>query len=102
VPPEEPVPVKPTPAIGYPPGVDESIASWLFGRVDKGGKVYAFNPKGPISIAWLKYGARYGYTTIQDVWSFSDGREYFKFASFTLWRANASEAWTPLESGEAA
>jgi hypothetical protein len=99
--PDEPVPTKPEPAIGFPPGIDNGLAEWLFGRIDRGGKVYSFNAKGAISKAWLKFGARYGYTAIVDVWRFDDGREYIKFGSFTLWRAKG-EAWAPLESGEAA
>jgi len=92
----------PKQATTYPAGMDEGITSWLFGRIEKGGKVYSFDPNGPVSRAWLKYGARYGYTALVDMWRFSDGREYFKFSSFTLWRANAKGAFAPLESGEAA
>lgn len=86
----------------YPEGMDAGIAEWLFGRIERGGKLYAFNPRGPVSRAWLRYGARYGYTQLVDVWRFSDGREYFRFATFTLWRPNAREEFRPLERGSEA
>ena len=93
------VPEPTPPTTEYPAGIDDGIASWLFGRVEKGGKVYRFDPKGPVSKAWLKYGATYGYSAILDAWAFQDGREYFRFASFTLWRPNAKADFAPLEAG---
>jgi hypothetical protein len=87
----------PSPAITYPAGMDEGIASWLFGSLTKNGKTYRFNPRGPVSQTWLRYGAARGYSQIIDVWKFDDGREYFRFASFTLWRPNAKSEFRPLE-----
>jgi hypothetical protein len=87
---------------GYPSGMDAGIAGWLFGRYQEGGKVYEFNEKGPVSQSWLKYGAVFGYTRIVDVWLFADGREYYRFESFTLWRPNHNESFRPLESEVAA
>lgn len=52
---ESPMPPKPKPGIAYPEGVDEVTARSAFGRWKdpKTGKVYAFDPNGPVSRLWL-------------------------------------------------
>lgn len=77
---------------GYVPGMDEGIASMLFGKITDDKGVYQFNPNGPVSKAWLAHGRATGeWPELKAVRSFDDGtagRTYFVFeGGWTLWRA---------------
>lgn len=77
---------------GYVPGMDEGIASMLFGKITDDKGVYQFNPNGPVSKAWLAHGRATGeWPGLKAVRSFDDGtagRTYFLFeGGWTLWRA---------------
>jgi hypothetical protein len=78
----------------YPIGMDEGIASRLFGSVkgdDK--KTYSFNPQGTISQFWLTQGPKWGYPQLVAVWTYGDGRKYFRFSGGeVIWQANETAA----------
>jgi hypothetical protein len=91
---EEPPP--PGPGPDYPEGLDKGVSEWIFGTIKVDGTTYSFNENGPVSQAWLIYGKARGYTRLIDVWKLGDGREYFLFGGFTLFRPNGSTPFSPL------
>jgi hypothetical protein len=81
----------------YPNGMDKGIAEWLFGSAkDPNGKVFKFDEKGTISRQWLSLIAKYGPSPLMKVWKVGDGREYFQFSNYTIWRPNAQSTWRIL------
>ena len=82
------------PATTYPNGMDEGVASYLFGSVkgDPNGTVYKFDPSGRISKKWLARGDTTGaWPRIASVRQFDD-RKYFQFSDgYTLWNVNDGE-----------
>lgn len=81
----------------YVDGMDEGIAAMLFGKVTVGKTVYQFDPKGPVSKAWLLKGRESGqWPALVAVKSY-DSRMYFVFSNgMVLWRPNANEAFRGL------
>lgn len=73
----------------YPHGMDEGIASFLFGKVhgDPKGAPYSFNPTGPVSKRWLARGTVTGeWPALVSVRQFDD-RMYFAFSDgWVIWR----------------
>jgi hypothetical protein len=95
---ETPTSTTTAPPVAYPPGLDKGVAEWIFGTIKVDGTTYSFNEQGPVSQAWLVYGKARGYTRLVDVWKLGDGREYFVFGGFTLFRANPKSEFRPLGS----
>jgi len=90
----KPTPV-PAPAVTYIAGLDSGLAASFFGKATgDDGKVYAFDPAGPFSQAWLENGKATGqYPAIVSVQHFQDAptvrRTYCHFTNgLTLWRPN--------------
>ncbi len=76
------------PAVTYPQGMDEGVATMLFGKVTgDDGKSYSYNPTGQISKRWLARGIGTGaFPEIAQVRTF-DLRTYWVFSDgWTLWR----------------
>lgn len=66
----------------YPDGMDRGIAERLFGKVVLDGKTYQFNPDGSVSKRWLEHGkATHDWSPLTEVWTYADGRTYFRFRS---------------------
>jgi len=90
----EPVEEPPVADSKYPVGMDEGIAALLFGKVMVGKTPYQFDPKGPVSKAWLLKGKETGqFPSLVAVKTF-DTRQYFVFGNgSTLWRPNKNEGF---------
>ncbi len=93
--PAPPPPVPPSSAPSRPilPGLDETLARAWFGNVVAGGRVYAFDPDGPVSRLWLAAGRERGeWPRLTAVETLGE-RRYFRFANgFTLWTAPGQDA----------
>jgi len=81
--------------VTYIAGLDSGLAASFFGKATgDDGKVYAFDPAGPFSQAWLENGKATGqYPAIVSVQHFQDAptvrRTYCHFTNgLTLWRPN--------------
>jgi hypothetical protein len=61
--------------------MDEAIAARLFGKVTgEDGKAYQFDPRGPISKAWVEDGKRTGeWPMVRAAYVYTDGRKYVVF-----------------------
>jgi hypothetical protein len=98
-----PVPPKEEPPVvadsKYPEGMDAGIAAMLFGKVTVGKTVYQFDPKGPVSKAWLLRGKTTGlWPELVKVKTF-DTRTYFVFGDgFVLWQPRKGDAVRELKA----
>jgi hypothetical protein len=99
----QPVPPKEEPPVvtdgKYPEGMDAGIAAMLFGKVTVGKTVYQFDPKGPVSKAWLLRGKTTGlWPELVKVKTF-DTRTYFVFGDgFVLWQPRKGDAVRELKA----
>lgn len=87
-----PPPRPPTPARPIAPGLDEALARAWFGSVVAAGKVYAFDPDGPVGRLWLAHGRERGeWPPLLAVETHGD-RRYFRFGNgLTLWAPPGQE-----------
>jgi hypothetical protein len=92
------------PEIVYPVGLNKELATRLFGSLKLAdGRVYAFDPAGPVSRAWLDEGAKDGeFGQLTEVITVS-GKPYFRFSDgLILYAPNSQGAYRPLGIGEPA
>lgn len=90
---------EPGPALAYPTGMSRAWATALFGRVEQGGIVYAFNELGPVSRLWLDLGIAqepHLFPALERVEKGAGG-EYFVFdGGRVLYRKNDRAAFAVL------
>jgi len=82
-------------ALPYPPGMDERIASRLFGHASRAdGTAFSYDPADDLSRTWLEVGvARHSFPRLAEVWDNEGGHEYYVFADgLVIWRAAEGES----------
>lgn len=91
---------EPKPGLAYPAGMDKELATSLFGKLSLGGKTYAFDESGPVSVAWLTEGSKDGeFAKLQNVLE-HNGKQYFAFADgLVLYQPEPKAAYRALGVG---
>lgn len=83
----------PAPARPILTGLDEGLARVWFGTVAADGRIYAFDPDGPVSRLWLAAGRESGAWPPLVGVETHDERRYFRFANgLTIWTAPGRDA----------
>ncbi len=92
---DAPTPPTPEPKPPLPdlfPGIDLEVARRLFGTVKgEDGRMYRFDPSGPISKTWLEDSEENGeWPFLREVWVYPD-RKYFRFEGGRTYLAQGGE-----------